>query len=279
MRTKRSSKAATAYAAAMAGNNLAKERKQILKSGARRGLFMAAAGNCFFLWWLITGNHPADALFCMASWTLICLFGQVLEATYRPKFVRLTSGLDGESRVFKLLASLSDEYIVLNQVLLPNARSRTGHTEADFVLIGKKALYLVETKNNASTIKVTENGHEWDVTTPNGDATTMRNPVRQVKIQAKVLAERLAEKGIEPIIQPTVAFSSPVANLVRMEDTSVPVFTYPLKDLAERIVSYEEEKLANYPMLDQEMVKGVLDELQKQALRAAEEIMAKRKGA
>ena len=100
---------------------------------------------------------------------------------------------------------------------------------------------------------------------------TMRNPVRQVQIQAKVLRERLVEKGLALIVQPTVAFSNPAVEVVEREPLSVPVFVYPLQNLVKRIRAYE-EKLANWPDLDMDLVKSTVEELHAEALRVSKPI-------
>jgi hypothetical protein len=259
--------------AAMKTNNLAIELKQIERWWLRRGALMAIAGSTVAIGLGIAYDGMMDkALFAAAVWSGLCLHGELTKGTQLGRYRKVASGLSGETFIYKVLEGVDSRFTVRNQVLLPNSRSRTGHTEADFILIGRKALYLVETKNNAGRIEVSEEAPEWPltVTLPDGTkrASSMRNPVRQVKVQAKVLRQRLAEKGLHPIIQPTVAFSNPDAQLVEHESPSVPVFTRPMDDLVARIRAYE-EKLADWPDLDMAQMNAVLDDLHAEALRVA----------
>lgn len=259
--------------AKMRENGLARELKQIRRSYLRRGAGMAAVGSLIF----ICIGASADGfmrmgLFAAAAWCWFCLKGALMEVTRQRKYRQVASGLSGENKVFQVLAGIDPHFIVCNQVLLPNPHSRTGHTEADFVVIGRKALYLVETKNNEGQITAIENASNWPITVALRDGSerfrTMRNPVRQVKIQEKVLRQRLAEKGHNPIIQPTVAFSNPDADIYEQGEISVPIFTYPLANLASRIKAYE-ERLSSWPDIDREKIKASLDALHEEALRVS----------
>lgn len=261
----------SAFAAAMAENNLAKELFNLRWSAMRSGLIVSACGTAALLGW--AAFEPGlfeEALFASAVWTGMSLLGHTTGTTRRGRYRKVASGLEGEAFVFQVLSTIPGA-IVRNQVLLPNERSRTGHTEADFILIGKKALYLVETKNNAGTIVASEKEDRWPVRTPGGKVVDMRNPVRQVNIQAKVLRDRLAEKGLTPLIQPTVGFSNRRAALKVKGQTSVPVFTYPLDSLTRRVMDYE-TRLAHKPDLDQDLLQQVLNDLHAEALRVAKPI-------
>lgn len=261
-----------AVRAAMKLNNLAQEIKQIERWWFRRSVIMAATGSTVVLGLGIGFGVMDKAAFAAAVWTSLCLVGESGKASQQAKYRKLASGLAGESFVCSVLAGIDPRFTVRNQVLLPNPRSRTGHTEADFVLIGQKALYLVETKNNSGEIEISEKDREWQVIVTLADGTrltnSMRNPVRQVKVQARVLRQRLAEKGLRPIIQPTVAFSNTDARLIERESPSVPVFSGRLDDLVDRIRAYE-TKLAAYPDIDIKQMNAVLDELHAEALRGA----------
>lgn len=258
--------------AAMKANNLALEMKRIERRWFQRAVVVAAAGSTAALSLGVAFDMMDKAAFAAAVWSTLCLFGESGKAARQEKYLKLASGLAGETLIYQLLSGVDPRFTVRNQVLLPNPRSRTGHTEADFILVGQKALYLVETKNNAGEIEVYEKAREWPVTTTLSDGTkrtsSMRNPVRQVRVQARVLRQRLAEKGLHPIIQPTVAFSNAGAQLTEREAPSVPVFYGCLDDLVDRIRIYE-GKLAERQNIDMAKMNAVLDELHAESVRVA----------
>lgn len=253
-------------------NNLAQEIKQIERWWFRRSVIMAATGSTVALGLGVGFGVMEKGVFAAAAWAALCLVGESGKASQHGKFRKLASGLAGETFVCSVLTGIDPRFTVRNQVLLPNSRSRTGHTEADFILVGQKALYLVETKNNAGQIEIREKDREWPVTLMQADGTklknSMRNPVRQVKVQARVLRQRLAEKGLHPIIQPTVAFSNADAQLIEHEAPSVPVFSGCLDELVDRIRAYE-AKLAAHPDINIVQMNKVLDDLHAEALRCA----------
>lgn len=260
-----------ALTAAMADNNLARELRSLSWAAWRQAGAIAALGVAAFSAVAIGEPRMLDkAIFASVVWTLLCVAGQSTHVKSTARSRSVASGLQGETYVCKTLLDISPDYVVRNQVLLPNTRSRTGHTEVDFILVGKKALYLVETKNNAGTIQASEDGREWVVEAASGKH-SMRNPVSQVRIQHKVLQQRLTERGITVIVQPSVAFSSPLANLMGDVELSVPVFMYPLSSLQSRITAYE-RKLGAFPDIDQAHLLATLDELHAEAKRVSKPI-------
>ena len=244
---------------AMKDNALAIELWAIRKKWILRGLLVSLIGIVLAAGFVIYEPKLFSlAVYGAGLWTFLSVWDHagMYAASAKPR--RLSSGLRGENAVYDAASKL-DSCVVRNQVLLPNARSRTGHTEADFIIIGKKALYLIETKNNSGRVAVNDKGKEWKVTLAGGQKTTMRNPVRQVKIQAKVLRERLNEMGVSVAIKPAVAFPNIDARLFMTGPVSTPVFTYPLDNMTDWIQEQEEESSA--PVIDQARMQGILDRL------------------
>lgn len=159
----------------------------------------------------------------------------------------LRSGLDGEDFAATVLGQISPEFRVVRNVLIKNARSRTGHTEIDMILIGKKAIYLVEVKNNAGHIAVDEGKAQWTVVN-NDRVFSMRNPVRQASIQLKVFRDFMLRNDISCPSQAMVAFTSNEAQLSFVTPVSMPLFINPLCDMATRIRAYE-DRLKGHPEL------------------------------
>lgn len=119
----------------------------------------------------------------------------------------------------------------MNQVNLPNPRSSTGVNEADFIVIGPEAIFLIEVKHNNGTIHGNEQDREWlveKVGRAGGEYTkTMRNPIGQAKKLVWLLGEYLKAKGAKPWIQGVVVFTHPTVQLELVNSATVPVLTSP----------------------------------------------------
>lgn len=161
----------------------------------------------------------------------------------------LRSGLDGEDLAASILESINPEYRVMRNVLIRNPRSRTGHTEIDLLLVGRKAVYLVEVKNNSGDIIVDRLSAQWMVRGLNGSGYSMRNPARQVSIQQKVFREFMERERMVFPLQAMVAFTSQQAKLHVLNEVAVPLFVGPFKDMSDRIEAYE-QKLSRKDDLD-----------------------------
>ncbi|MBE6286353.1 MAG: NERD domain-containing protein [Bacteroidales bacterium] len=67
-------------------------------------------------------------------------------------------GKRGERRVARKLDWLSQEYITLNDLLLP---TRYGTTQIDHVVVSPYGIFVIETKNYKGWIFGHENSEEW----------------------------------------------------------------------------------------------------------------------
>jgi hypothetical protein len=97
-------------------------------------------------------RQPAFGLFAVAA--IVILF----KASIR-RWARWFSGRKGESRVTETLKSLPDDYVVLNDIVLPDSKGNVDH-----VLIGPNGVFVIETKNYSGFVKCEEeqwfvNGH------------------------------------------------------------------------------------------------------------------------
>jgi hypothetical protein len=141
----------------------------------------------------------------------------------------IASGANGEDVTLDLLKRLPDTYTIFNQVDIPSEKSRTGVVEADLVVVGQNAIFVIEVKHNNGEIMCDESNHQWSITkTGRGGSQygkEMRNPVKQVKNQVWLLGEYLKTQKAKPWIQPIVLFSHPAVSLCRSKDHSVPVLT------------------------------------------------------
>ena len=165
-------------------------------------------------------NASASTLFiAVPVWFIFFTFmSEILESA------PAASGTLGESRVQSSLKRLSDDYILFDTVRLPHPQSRTGERELDFVVIGKRRVFVIEVKNNAGTIAPPDVwDRQWPVVTQRGDKRSMRNPLRQAYGQRKTLEGRLAERGIHLKVQPIVVLSNPDCEFIYSGKVSIPI--------------------------------------------------------
>ena len=110
------------------------------------------------------------------------------------------AGAAGESTVLDELKKLDNNFVLYNSVILPDEKSTVGQRELDFVAVSKKAIYVVEVKNNRGYIHVENMAERWEVSkTSTFNKTyskTIKNPIRQTFAQRKVLQTYLYKNKI-----------------------------------------------------------------------------------
>lgn len=257
-------------AEAMAHNSLALELLARDRRALRRGGAIALGGGVVVLVvMLLAPSLRLHVLWALPLWVCICLFGEQMVEAGKASYQAVASGLEGEVYTAHRILEMNPDFQLLNEVLLPNSRSRTGHTECDFVVLGRKAVYLVEVKNNQGTIFVDEDASDW-VVRQGKCQHSMRNPIKQVAIQQNRLVNLLKKRGLAPIVQPMVAFSNRQVRFEGQKKTRVPIFTNPLRHMEDRILRYE-ESLRDRPDLDHEALRGTLLALHREALEGAKD--------
>lgn len=158
-------------------------------------------------------------IFCGLIWLIVFdLAGKLMDPA------AAASGVRGESKVKTWLESLPNRYVLFDRVRLPHEGSQTGERELDFIVIGKRCVFVIEVKNNAGTIAPNDLwDKQWPVKTPSGGRRLMRNPMHQVYGQRKTLEERLAEHGVYLTVQPIVVLSNPDCSFFWNEYSSIPI--------------------------------------------------------
>ena len=158
------------------------------------------------------------------------------------KDIRLI-GAEGEDRALGIpkalpgsLATLSESYVVFNQVRVPLGNS---YRELDFVVLGSNGIFVIEVKHHRGEIKGNEANPHWRQRKLSRQGKryeqALNNPVTQVKGGVYALRQHLAAKGIKNWIEGIVVFSHPECSL-KVENTAVPVL--PLSGLANYIRTY-----------------------------------------
>jgi Nuclease-related domain len=182
--------------------------------------------------WYFVGFVAVCAVFFFVSYEVVALLGLLLAfghfAAAYDRWENWFLGKRGELAVTRALSALPGEYVLLNDVMLPNRRGNVDH-----FLIGPNGLFVIETKNYAAHIKC--DGDQW-----------FRNgkPVKslswQVKINAIAVRKNLQavfaqHRAYLPFVEPILVF---VKHTHRLE------LNYPSVHVlkAEELVNF----LANY---------------------------------
>ncbi len=111
------------------------------------------------------------------------------------------AGATGEAAVLAVLEQLSDEFLVLNRVKLPDETLSNGERELDFVVSGPSGLWLIEVKNTPGHLRVEAGEKYWPLARRAGCSSrpswnAMPNPARQVHGQIQALERWLLRHGI-----------------------------------------------------------------------------------
>jgi hypothetical protein len=139
-------------------------------------------------------------------------------------------GMRGELAVTNELKSLSDDYVLLNDLLLPH-----GNGNVDHFLIGPNGLFIIETKNLSGNVKC--NGDDWFF---NGRKT--KSLSRQAKGNALAMRRHLEGVFAEhrtkvPFIEPVLVFAKhkdrldlhePTVHALKAEELVGFILDYPL---------------------------------------------------
>ena len=151
----------------------------------------------------------------------------------QPAFYAMKSGLDGERTVIAMLTQGLPNATVLQNQLIPNKWSRTGHTEIDIVVVSDGVVFLVEVKNNKGTIHAS-NERNWLVESPGGHTYTMRNPCSQVAGQVKALSRYLRAELGGWLVLPIVVLPENPSVLDAGYSGSIPIF----RNNSEQVLRY-----------------------------------------
>jgi Nuclease-related domain len=67
----------------------------------------------------------------------------------------------GEYKITIQLSQLSKEYMVLNDILLPNPKAKSGYSQIDHVVLSPYGIFVIETKNFQGTIYGSPEYKQW----------------------------------------------------------------------------------------------------------------------
>ena len=130
-------------------------------------------------------------------------------------------GAIGEARISRVLSTLPrQEYIVLNDVLLPTDR---GTTQIDHVVVSVYGIFVIEVKNYQGKIYGRRDGEEWKKYI-NGKEYTFLNPLLQNKTHTRAVAQVIGS-GTAFIFPLTVFTGSAV---LKITDFDQVIYEYSL---------------------------------------------------
>ncbi|SRR5713226_111045 len=132
-------------------------------------------------------------------------------------------GKRGESKVIETLRSLPNDYVLLNDLTLPDGKGNVDHFVA-----GPNGLFVIETKNYSGFVQC--EGDRWFV-----NWQKIRSLSRQAKGNAVAVRNSLEGLGKLPFVNPILVFTNPKQELKLYEPT-VPVLR--LDELVRFILNY-----------------------------------------
>ena len=172
-------------------------------------------------------------IFFFVSYEIVALLGLVLAFWHftqaYDKWEHWFLGKRGELRVTRALSALPDDYVLLNDLMLPKGRGNVDH-----FLIGPNGLFVIETKNYAANIEC--NGDQWLRTGKEAKSLS-----RQVKGNAIAVRESLREifaqhRAYLPYVEAILVF---VKHSHRLELNSPTVHVLKAEELVNFICNYE----------------------------------------
>ena len=107
------------------------------------------------------------------------------------------AGKSGERSVSWILGSLPDEYMVLNDVTIPDQKTNPDKdytTQIDHVVVSPYGIFVIETKNYSGWIFGNEKSQNWKQTFKTTEGRFFYNPIKQNWGHIYALAERLRLK-------------------------------------------------------------------------------------
>ena len=126
-----------------------------------------------------------------------------------------TRGKIGESAVTRALCGLPDEYVLLNDLMLPDGKGNVDH-----LVIGPKGLYVIETKNYSGDVKCDRD--DWFV-----NGRKIGSLSRQAKRNAMAVKANLEEIFVDqqnklPFVNAVLVFTKRGSRL-NLKQATVPV--------------------------------------------------------
>lgn len=183
-------------------------------------------GATAFAYWLL----PPLALLVAGVSVLAGFFASITGSSSVP--ADQMTGAEGEAKVLRALSALPDEFILFNQVQIPDPTLPNGRREIDFLVVAPSALFIIEVKNSAGLIYVRPQESRWPLAHKAGCGgrpgwNVIANPLGQVRAQADALDRWLLREGQTAPIHPLICFARSDVALRDKDDSPMPILTLP----------------------------------------------------
>jgi len=138
------------------------------------------------------------------------------------------AGVEGEAAVLKRLKGLTDDYLILNRVKLPDETLTNGQRELDFIVLGPTGLWVIEVKNTPGHVQVRPRERHWPLARRVGCGSrpswnAMANPVPQVRAQVEALERWLLKHGVDARARAVIVMAHPEVAVEAGDAAEVPV--------------------------------------------------------
>ena len=137
----------------------------------------------------------------------ICsIFFIFLAIIFKKKYSILKAGVSGENKTVKILKNLNNDYTIYKN---PVINYKGKDFEFDFIILSKKGVIIVETKNYSGNINGKYSDEKIEQVKVRGNNTykkVVKNPVLQVLRQKKILENFLHKNKISADVFPIIYF-------------------------------------------------------------------------
>ena len=148
----------------------------------------------------------------------------VFARVFLKNYFNYRSGIEAENLVIQHLSNLDDNYLLINDIKLPNSYGNIDH-----IVLGPKGIFVLETKNYNGLI--TCNGDDWRVYYGIWGIIgyDLKSPSKQVKRNALKIkqiidreSQKIFKKPLKIWVEGIVVFTNPNVEL-HLSNTTVPV--------------------------------------------------------
>ena len=138
-------------------------------------------------------------------------------------------GRSVESEVAEALKSLPTDYVLLNDLILPE-----GGVKVDHVVVGPNGLFAIETKDCAGDVKC--EGHDWCVNRRRIPSLGQEATMKAVALRNSLVSATYDGEKKIPVVSAVMVFTNPEAEL-NVREPAVPAMK--VEDLAAFILHYK----------------------------------------
>lgn len=183
--------------------------KQSLGGRARRYFLKGAACGGAFIgveYLIMRGGFAGDF-----PWLLALPFAWLWAmAFYLRRYRRMYFGAAGERKALSALKKLPSSYHVFTNFVM---RQNGGFDEADFVVVGKRGVFVIEVKHHAGVIEGRFDEAEWRQEKRRGkggkEIRRIKNPLRQTARHLANVEKLLRRAGFHADTQAVLVFTNP----------------------------------------------------------------------